>query len=159
MSPLRDDWTARYVAAPRMARLYAEELFPTTLVPVCVPAIGGTLHTPAISKDNADRCFPLTRAVGLWCEAVGPNYPNTTSRRGGVRKLAMAMQAVLDGVGVAIAQVPYVSDALAAGQLITRFRSLGGNTTAGIGLSADTSEGPDPIGFPRLAAQRSPIAP
>jgi DNA-binding transcriptional LysR family regulator len=34
---------------------------------------------------------------------------------------AMAMQAVLEGVGVAIAQLPYVSDALGAGLLITPF--------------------------------------
>lgn len=33
----------------------------------------------------------------------------------------MAIQAVLDGVGVAVAQLPYVSDALAAGRLVTPF--------------------------------------
>src|SRR3546814_20651932 len=33
----------------------------------------------------------------------------------------MAMQAALDGVGVAIAQIPYVSDALAAGRLVAPF--------------------------------------
>jgi DNA-binding transcriptional LysR family regulator len=38
---------------------------------------------------------------------------------------AMAMQAVLDGVGVAIAQLPYVSDALAAGQLVSPFPITG----------------------------------
>ena len=33
----------------------------------------------------------------------------------------MAMQAVLDGVGVAIAQLPYVSYALKAGRLVAPF--------------------------------------
>ncbi|MGH8162617.1 MAG: LysR substrate-binding domain-containing protein [Gammaproteobacteria bacterium] len=33
----------------------------------------------------------------------------------------MAVQAVLDGVGVAVVQLPYVSDALAAGRLVTPF--------------------------------------
>jgi LysR family glycine cleavage system transcriptional activator/LysR family transcriptional regulator of beta-lactamase len=33
----------------------------------------------------------------------------------------MAMQAALDGVGVAIAQFPYVSDALATGRLVAPF--------------------------------------
>ena len=33
----------------------------------------------------------------------------------------MAIQAVLDGVGVAIAQLPYVSDALVAGDLVSPF--------------------------------------
>jgi len=33
----------------------------------------------------------------------------------------MAIQAVLDGVGVAVAQLPYVSDALASGRLVTPF--------------------------------------
>ncbi len=35
------------------------------------------------------------------------------------------MQDVLDGVGVAIAQLPYVSDALAAGQLVCPFPMVG----------------------------------
>jgi LysR family glycine cleavage system transcriptional activator/LysR family transcriptional regulator of beta-lactamase len=34
---------------------------------------------------------------------------------------AMAMQAVLDGVGVAIAQLTYVSDALVSGRLVAPF--------------------------------------
>jgi LysR family glycine cleavage system transcriptional activator/LysR family transcriptional regulator of beta-lactamase len=34
---------------------------------------------------------------------------------------AMAMQAALDGVGIALAQLPYVSDAIAAGRLIAPF--------------------------------------
>lgn len=34
----------------------------------------------------------------------------------------MAIQAALDGVGVAVAQLPYVSEALAAGRLVTPFR-------------------------------------
>jgi len=33
----------------------------------------------------------------------------------------MAIKAVLDGVGVAVAQLPYVSDALAAGRLVSPF--------------------------------------
>ena len=37
---------------------------------------------------------------------------------------AMAMQAVLDGVGIAVAQVAYVSDALAAGRLVVPFPIL-----------------------------------
>jgi len=35
---------------------------------------------------------------------------------------ALALQAALDGVGVALAQLPYVSDALAAGRLVAPFR-------------------------------------
>ena len=33
----------------------------------------------------------------------------------------LAMQAVLDGVGVAVAQLPYVSDSLVAGRLVAPF--------------------------------------
>ncbi len=33
----------------------------------------------------------------------------------------MAIKAVLDGVGVAVAQLPYVSDALIAGRLVAPF--------------------------------------
>lgn len=39
----------------------------------------------------------------------------------------MAMQAVLDGVGVAVAQLPYVSDALKSGRLVAPFQSTGKN--------------------------------
>jgi LysR family glycine cleavage system transcriptional activator/LysR family transcriptional regulator of beta-lactamase len=40
----------------------------------------------------------------------------------------MAMQAVLDGVGVAIAQLPYVSDALITGRLVAPFPIAAGTS-------------------------------
>jgi len=43
---------------------------------------------------------------------------------------AMAMQAVLDGVGVAIAQLPYVSDALGTGRLVAPFPILAATNEA-----------------------------
>jgi LysR family transcriptional regulator of beta-lactamase len=58
---------------------------------------------------------------GLWFEAAGLSAPARPLNEALFGHNAMAMQAVLDGVGVAIAQLCYVSDALAAGRLVAPF--------------------------------------
>jgi len=46
---------------------------------------------------------------------------NPAGGRGRVENSPMAIMAAIDGVGVAVAQLPYVSDALATGRLVTPF--------------------------------------
>src|SRR3546814_13256872 len=51
-----------------------------------------------------------------WFEAARLRSPLHSAGEVSFESNAMAMQAALDGVGIAIAQFPYVSDALAAGR-------------------------------------------
>jgi DNA-binding transcriptional LysR family regulator len=129
MSPLRDDWTCMIRrGAGEWLGYIAEELFTTTLVPVCIPALGGALRHPCdLQKTTLIVVSHLREQWVWWCEAVGLTAPIQPAGEVVFESSAMAMQAVLDGVGVAIAQVPYVSDALAAGQLITPFPITGRN--------------------------------
>ena len=61
------------------------------------------------------------------------------------------MQAVLDGVGVAIAQLPYVSDALAAGQLVSPFPIVEQEYEKWYFAFRHSPEAPGAIDFPRMA--------
>ena len=56
-----------------------------------------------------------------WFEAAGLPAPIQPAGEVVFESSPMAIKAVLDGVGVAVAQLPYVSDALAAGRLVSPF--------------------------------------
>lgn len=125
--PLRDDWTCTVRRGVGGWPGYtAEELFPTTLVPVCSPAIGAGLRHPCdLQGATLIVVSHLREQWTWWFEAVGVRAPIVPAGEVLFESSAMAMQAVLDGVGVAIAQLPYVSDALRAGRLITPFPITG----------------------------------
>ena len=127
MLPLRDDWTCTLRRGIGDWPGYtAEELFPTTLVPVCTPAIGVGLRDPRDLQGATLIVVSHLRGQWTWwSEAVGLSAPLVSAGEVLFENSAMAMQAVRDGVGVAIAQLPYVSDALAAGQLVTPFPITG----------------------------------
>jgi DNA-binding transcriptional LysR family regulator len=57
-----------------------------------------------------------------WFEAAGLRVPVRPAGEVVFDGNPMAMQAVLDGVGVALEQLAYVSDALAAGRLVAPFQ-------------------------------------
>jgi LysR family glycine cleavage system transcriptional activator/LysR family transcriptional regulator of beta-lactamase len=56
-----------------------------------------------------------------WFEAAGLSAPIQPAGEVVFESSAMAIKAVLDGVGVAVAQLPYVSDELASGRLVAPF--------------------------------------
>ena len=56
-----------------------------------------------------------------WFEAAGLHAAVKPAGEIVFENSPMAIKAVLDGVGVAVAQLPYVSDALAAGRLVSPF--------------------------------------
>lgn len=125
--PLRDDWTCTVRRGIGDWPGYtAEELFPTTLVPVCTPAIAASLHHP---RDLGSAILivvaHLREQWTWWFDAAGLSAPIQPAGEVSFESSAMAVQAVLDGVGVAVAQLPYVSDALAAGRLVTPFPITG----------------------------------
>ena len=123
MLPLRDDWTCTVRRGMGDWPGYiAEELFPSTLLPVCTPAIAaGLLHPRDLHAATLIVVSHLREQWTWWFEAAGLSAPIQPANEVSFESSVMAIQAVLDGVGVAVAQLPYVSDALAAGRLVTPF--------------------------------------
>jgi LysR family glycine cleavage system transcriptional activator/LysR family transcriptional regulator of beta-lactamase len=121
--PLRDDWTCsvrRGIGA--WPGYVAEELFPVPLVPVCTPALAKGLRNPRdLSKATLIVVAHLRAQWAWWFEAVGLSAPVQPAGEVVFESSPMAIKAVLDGVGVAVAQLPYVSDALATGRLVSPF--------------------------------------
>jgi len=122
--PLRDDWTCsvRRGAADDWPGYITEELFPATLVPVCTPAIAkGLRELRDLSSATLIVVSHLRAQWTWWFEAAGLSAPIQPAAEVSFENSAMAIQAVLDGVGVAVAQLPYVSDALVTGRLVAPF--------------------------------------
>jgi LysR family glycine cleavage system transcriptional activator/LysR family transcriptional regulator of beta-lactamase len=121
--PLRDDWTCsvrRGVGA--WPGYIAEELFPATLVPVCTPALAKGLRQPRdLSRATLIVVAHLREQWTWWFEAAGLSRAIHPAGEVVFENSPMAIKAVLDGVGVAVAQLPYVSDALASGRLVSPF--------------------------------------
>ena len=123
MYRMRDDWTCAVRRGMGNWPGYtAEELFPATLVPVCTPAIAsGLLHPRDLHTATLIVVSHLREQWTWWFEAVGVSAPKQPVSEVSFESSVMAIQAALDGLGVALAQLPYVSDALAAGRLVTPF--------------------------------------
>lgn len=121
--PIRDDWTCtirRDVGA--WSGYTAEELFPSTLVPVCTPALAAGLRQPSDLGNVPLIIVPhLSGDWPCWFEAAGLRTPPRPAAEIFFDNNAMAMQAVLAGVGVAAAQTLYITDALSSGRLVAPF--------------------------------------
>jgi LysR family glycine cleavage system transcriptional activator/LysR family transcriptional regulator of beta-lactamase len=122
--PLRDDWTC----SVRRGQLgdwpgyIVEELFPATLVPVCTPAVAkGLRHPRDLRRATLIVVSHLRAQWTWWFKAVGLSAPVQPAGEVVFENSPMAIKAVLDGVGVAVAQLPYISDALATGRLVAPF--------------------------------------
>jgi LysR family transcriptional regulator of beta-lactamase len=123
---VHDDWTCTIRRDAAAWRGYiAESLFPSTLLPICTPAIASGLRSPRdLQRTTLIRVSHMSDDWPCWFEAASLSDPICPA--GGVvfESNALAMQAALDGVGVALAQLPYVSDALAAGRLVAPFQII-----------------------------------
>jgi DNA-binding transcriptional LysR family regulator len=122
INPFRDDWTCGILLGngdwPGLA---AEPLFSADLFPVCTAAIAQRLGKPSdlvneslLQVVHSPEDWPLWLAaagVKLRRKALGPSFAN----------YGMALQAALDGVGVAIGLRPYVEDDLAMRRLVAPF--------------------------------------
>lgn len=124
--PVRDDWTCTIRRDTDSWPGYvAEALFPSAVIAVCTPAIASSLRTPSdLNFTTLIRVSDMPNDWPCWFEAAG--LPPQVGSAGEVlfESNAMAMQAVVDGMGVAVAQVAYVSDAIAAGRLVSPFPIL-----------------------------------
>ena len=121
--PVRDDWTCTIRRDTEGWPGYvAESLFPSSVIVVCTPDIASSLRTPRdLRNSTLIRVSNMPNDWPCWFKAAG--LPTQADSAGEVlfESNAMAMQAVLDGTGVAVAQFPYVSDAIAAGRLVSPF--------------------------------------
>jgi LysR family glycine cleavage system transcriptional activator/LysR family transcriptional regulator of beta-lactamase len=121
--PVRDDWTCTIRRATGAWPGYiAETLFPSTLLPVCTPTLAAKLQRLTDFRDATLLVVShLRHEWPCWFKAAGVETPVRCSGEIVFESNPMAMQAVLDGVGVAIAQLVYVSDALQTGRLVAPF--------------------------------------
>ncbi len=124
MRPVRDDWTCTIRRDKTVWPGYvAEELFPSTLIPVCTPELAVDLVNPTDLRKATLIFVPhLAGDWTLWFDAAGVRVPVRPRAEVFFDNNAMAMQAALDGVGVAVAQPLYVTGALETGRLIAPFR-------------------------------------
>lgn len=122
INPIRDDWTCGIALGDGTFPGYeAEALFSADLFPVCSPAIARRIRAPADLKSqtllqvaHAPEDWPL------WLRAAGSKLrPEKRSPK--FDTYALALQAAVDGLGVAIGLRPYVADDVAAGRLVAPF--------------------------------------
>ena len=121
--PVRDDWTCTIRRdASAWPGYVAEELCRSALIPVCSPALAAGLQHPSDLQRVPLIVVPhLSGDWSFWFEAVGLRGPIQRGAEILFDNNAMAMQAVLDGVGVAVAQTLYVTGALETGRLVAPF--------------------------------------
>lgn len=121
--PVRDDWTCTIRRADEAWPGYTSELlFPSAVLPVCTPEIAASLATvDDLSRAVLIRVSNMPNDWPHWFAGAG-HAPVRAAREAFFESNAMAMQAALDGAGVAVAQVAYVSDALTARRLVAPFQ-------------------------------------
>ena len=123
INPFKDDWTCGILLGNGdWAGHQAEPMFSADLFPVCARAIAQRLKKPAdlaeevlLEVQHSPEEWPLWLAaarVKLRANTLGPRFDN----------YVMALQAAVDGVGVAIGLRPYVEDDLASGRLVAPFK-------------------------------------
>jgi LysR family glycine cleavage system transcriptional activator/LysR family transcriptional regulator of beta-lactamase len=121
--PLREDWTCSVRRGTGDWPGYVtEELFPVPLVAVCTAQLAkGLRHPRDLSRATLIVVPHLREQWTWWFEAAG--LPGLVKPKAEMvfENSPMAIKAVLDGVGVGVAQLPYVSDALTARRLVCPF--------------------------------------
>jgi LysR family glycine cleavage system transcriptional activator/LysR family transcriptional regulator of beta-lactamase len=121
-NPYKEDWTCGILlGAGDWPGYEAKLLFSADLFPVCTPAIAARLtQASRLADESLLQVAHSPEEWPLWLKAAGVKLP---ASRLGPRfdTYAMAIQAALDGVGVAIGLRPYVEDDIAAGRLVAPF--------------------------------------
>ncbi|WP_454624745.1 LysR substrate-binding domain-containing protein [Bradyrhizobium cenepequi] len=119
--PFSDDWSCGIkLGDGDWPGLVAEPLFAADLLPVCAPRLasqlkrandlkGGSLLRVAHSPDDWPK----------WLKAAG--VTRITARGPEFQFYGQALQAAIDGLGVAMGIRPYIDDDLAAGRLVAPF--------------------------------------
>jgi LysR family glycine cleavage system transcriptional activator len=119
--PFGDDWSCGIkLGDGDWPGLVAEPLFAADLTPVCTPKLAasikraGDLRAPTLLRvAHSPEDWPA------WLKAAG--VARLTARGTEFQYYGQALQAALDGLGIAMGIRPYIDDDLAAGRLVAPF--------------------------------------
>ncbi|WP_240655118.1 LysR substrate-binding domain-containing protein [Rhodovarius crocodyli] len=119
--PFSEAWSAGVrLGEGEWPGLEATPLFPADLLPVMSPALAARLTEPGeLARQNLLRVAHGPEDWGLWSRAAG--LPALRAHGPVFEYYGQALQAALDGLGVAMGIRPYVDDDLAAGRLVAPF--------------------------------------
>jgi LysR family glycine cleavage system transcriptional activator len=120
-APFGDDWSCGIkLGDGEWPGLTAEPLFAADLLPVCAPRLARELKRPADLKGpSLLRVAHAAEDWPLWLKAAG--VARTTARGPEFQFYGQALQAAVDGLGIAMGIRPYIDDDLAAGRLVAPF--------------------------------------
>ena len=120
-APFGDDWSCGIkLGDGEWPGLLAEPLFAADLLPVCAPRLAAQLKRPAdLRGPNLLRVAHAAEDWPLWLKAAG--VARVTARGQEFQFYGQALQAAIDGLGVAMGIRPYIDDDLAAGRLVAPF--------------------------------------
>jgi LysR family transcriptional regulator, glycine cleavage system transcriptional activator len=120
-APFGDDWSCGIkLGDGDWPGLIAEPLFAADLLPVCAPKLAAQLKRPADLKGpSLLRVAHATEDWPLWLKAAGA--VRISARGTEFQYYGQALQAAVDGLGIAMGIRPYIDDDLAAGRLVAPF--------------------------------------
>jgi LysR family glycine cleavage system transcriptional activator len=120
-APFGDDWSCGIkLGDGQWPGLVAEPLFAADLLPVCAPRLAGPLKRPGDLKGpNLLRVAHSPDDWPSWLKAAG--VTRISARGLEFQFYGQALQAAIDGLGIAMGIRPYIDDDLAAGRLIAPF--------------------------------------
>ena len=121
LAPFGDDWSCGIkLGDGAWPGLVAEPLFAADLLPVCAPRLAAALKRPSDLKGpTLLRVAHASEDWPLWLKAAG--VTRITARGTEFQDYGQALQAAVDGLGIAMGIRPYIDDDLAAGRLVAPF--------------------------------------
>lgn len=120
-APFGDDWSCGIkLGNGDWPGLVAEPLFAADLTPVCAPRVANALKKPTDLKGpTLIRVAHSPDDWPSWLKAAGVS--RVTARGPEFQFYGQALQATVDGLGIAMGIRPYIDDDLAAGRLVAPF--------------------------------------
>ena len=119
--PFGEDWSCGIkLGDGEWPGLVAEPLFAGDLLPVCAPRLAAPLKRPGdLRAPSLLRVAHSPDDWPLWLKSAG--VARVTARGPEFQYYGQALQAAVDGLGVAMGIRPYIDDDLAAGRLVAPF--------------------------------------
>jgi LysR family glycine cleavage system transcriptional activator len=120
-APFGDDWSCGITLGDgAWPELVAEPLFAADLLPVCAPKLAAQLKRPGdLRGPSLLRVAHSPDDWPLWLKAAG--VARVSARGPEFQFYGQALQAAVDGLGIAMGIRPYIDDDLAAGRLVAPF--------------------------------------
>src|SRR5712675_2418065 len=120
-APFGDDWSCGIkLGHGEWPGLAAEPLFAADLLPVCAPRLAARLKRPGdLRGPSLLRVAHSPDDWPLWLKTAA--VTRVTARGPEFQFYGQALQAAIDGLGIAMGIRPYIDDDLAAGRLVAPF--------------------------------------